>query len=78
MPLFYFDIDDGLGSVLRDDEGVSYAEMSDACQEAVKTLCEMGRDFSEHGSQEMSIIVRDAEGTRRLRVTLSLTVHTEH
>ena len=78
MPLFYFDIDDGVRSIVRDEKGVSYAEMPMACHQAVKTLCEMGRDFSKNGSQEMSILVREAEGPQRLRVTLSVTVQSEH
>ena len=51
--------------------------MADACHEALKTLCEMGRDLYEKGPQEMTIVVREAEGTTRLRVTLSLSIDRE-
>jgi hypothetical protein len=49
MPLFYFDAHDGSGTVLRDDEGVSFPDMRKACNQAQKTLCEMGRDLSDDG-----------------------------
>ena len=75
MPLFFFDVHDGSGTVLRDDEGLPYPDMADACHEALKTLCEMGRDFYAKGPQD--IVVREAESGTRLRVTLSLSVDRE-
>jgi hypothetical protein len=77
MPLYFFDVHDGSGTVLGEEEGLPYPNMADACHEALKTLCEMGKDFSAKGPQEMTILVREAESTRRLRVTLSLSVDWE-
>jgi hypothetical protein len=77
MPLFFFDMHDGSGTILRDEEGIDYPEMVEACHEALKTLCEMGRDLYAKGSQEMTILVREAETGMRLRVTLSLSVDRE-
>jgi hypothetical protein len=48
--------------------------MADACHDALKTLCEMGRDLYEKGPQEMTIVVREAGTRNRLHVTLSLRV----
>jgi hypothetical protein len=77
MPLFYFDGHDGSGTVLRDDEGVTFPDMGKACNQALKTLCEMGRDLSEDGPFEMSIVVREVETNKRMRVTLSVSVDRE-
>jgi hypothetical protein len=77
MSLFFFDVHDGSGTILRDDEGIDYPGMADACHEALKTLCEMGRDLYAKGPQEMTIVVREAETGTRLRVTLSLSVDRE-
>jgi hypothetical protein len=51
--------------------------MADACHEALKTLCEMGRDLYEKGPQEMTIVVREAGTRKRLHVSLSLSVNRE-
>ena len=77
MPLFYFDLHDNSGVDLRDDEGLAFSEMKDACQEALRTLCERGRDLYENGPQEIVIIIREARTRDRLRVTLSLSVDRE-
>jgi len=77
MPLFFFDVHDISGTILRDDEGLPYPDMADACHEALKTLCEMGRDLYAKGPQEMTIVVREGETGKRLRVTLSLSVNRE-
>jgi hypothetical protein len=77
MPLFFFDVHDGSGKVLRDDEGLPFPDMANACHQALKTLCEMGRDLYAKGPQEMTIVVREAETGMRLRVTLSLGVDRE-
>src|SRR5215207_6699974 len=45
----------------RSDEGFDYPEMAEACHEALKTLCEMGRDLYAKGPQEMAIVMREAE-----------------
>jgi hypothetical protein len=51
--------------------------MANACHQALKTLCEMGRDLYAKGPQEMTVVVREAETGMRLRVTLSLSVDRE-
>jgi hypothetical protein len=77
MPLFYFDLHGSSKPVIRDDEGLTFPDMADACHEALKTLCEMGRDLYEKGPQEMTIVVREAGTRNRLHVSLSLSVNRE-
>ena len=74
MPLFYFDVFDNSKADPLDHDGMDLPDMSDACQEALKTLSEMARDLSYKGSQELAILVREADRSRSLRVALSLTV----
>ena len=77
MPQFFFDIHGSSKDAIRDDEGLTFPAMADACHEALKTLCEMGRDLYEKGPQEMTIDVREAGTSNRLHVTLSLAVNRE-
>jgi hypothetical protein len=74
MPLFYFDVFDNSRADPLDHDGMVLPDLSDACQEALNTLSEMARDLSYKGSQELAIVVREADGSRSLRVALSLTI----
>jgi hypothetical protein len=77
MALYFFDVVNGSGTFISDDEGATFPEMADACHEALKTLCEMARDLYKNGPQEMTIVVREAESGNRIRVTLSLSIDQE-
>jgi len=43
MALYFFDVVNGSGTLVPDDEGLIFPEMADACHEALKTLCEIGK-----------------------------------
>lgn len=76
MPLFYFDFDDGQGrGPVRDAVGTELADMDAARLEASRTMAELAADALP-GRHEtlLAIVVRDALGVNRLRVSLNFRV----
>lgn len=72
MPRYFFDIDDG-ERCTRDAEGTEYPGAQEACDAAIRTLPEIGRDVVPDGGQrDIVTIVRDIGGRALVRTTLSL------
>jgi hypothetical protein len=74
MPHYFFDVSDGAGCE-RDNEGLEFATLDAAEQEATLTAAEIGRDWlPTGGSRTVRIEVRDEQGNRLLTVKVSLEV----
>jgi hypothetical protein len=72
MPRFYFDIRDSEGTA-RDDEGLIFATLEDAIQEAKKALHEMARDEPGLDHSGVAIDIRQGEESM-VTVTSSTTI----
>lgn len=74
MPRFYFDTSDGDIAAV-DEEGIEFASIDEAQQEATRAIGEMGRDALPDGTRrELAIAVRDEGGRVVMRVTFTLRV----
>ena len=76
MTRFYFDTNDGRRGI-TDKIGVELRDRHAALQEAVRALPEIAKDSLPNGTErEFVVDVRDDEGRKLLRATLSLSVET--
>jgi hypothetical protein len=64
MPMFYFDIVDVDDAFKSDTVGVELADVDEARIEARLCIASMAPDAINHGSSELRVVVRDAEGKR--------------
>ena len=72
MPLFYFDIHDGV-CLIRDDKGTELPDRHAARNAAISVLPGLARDELPDGDRrQFSSEVRDASGKVIFRATLSL------
>jgi len=76
LPLFYFDYDDGDGSgPVRDEIGTELADVDAAQLEASRTMAELAADvLPGHEDRLLAIVVRDARGALRIRVSIDFRV----
>jgi hypothetical protein len=68
----FFDIDDD-GDLRRDDEGMDFADIPAAREEAIQTLVGLARDILPTDGQHrtLAIVVRGADDRQLFRATLS-------
>jgi hypothetical protein len=76
MPRYFFDVID-TGDSTRDEEGVEFADLEEARQEALRTLGEIAKDELPDGDRrEFTIHIREDNGPPVLTPSLSLHVKT--
>ncbi len=75
MPRFYFDVREG-ARFIPDEQGLEFASLDAAEQEAATTAAEIGRDRLPTGdAREITVEVRNEHRQRVLTATVSLEIH---
>jgi hypothetical protein len=74
MPLFYFDVREGV-RFTPDDEGVEFPDVDAAEREAARAAAEIGRDLLPKGhARSVTVEVRNEHGQRTITATVTLAV----
>ena len=71
MPRYFFDVQDG--GLVRDQDGIEFADAAQARTEALQALPDLAKDLRKvEDGRRISVIVRDAAGRSICEATLSI------